>query len=214
MQHQCLYLPVSGIVVAVGVPVDQAVGIGNVFAVPVFVDDPQGGNAVIGTHIVIRVCQTEVCGQVGSNRLVRITAGIAGIDGHIGLAVKRGNGIYFRLARIAGIAYLDNNVIDGLWIIVQLVIQPGMIGLVVIKVKRVAEIVLFAEFGCVVVFFVHGIAHQMVALRRIPVYFHSARVCFFAVEQLPGSSRPLHASSRHIRRKAGRAVSLLPPVPG
>ena len=75
-----------------------------------------------------------------------IITGVAGIDSHICLATQITDDLKLSYAQVPGITHLDGDIIQALRIIIQFILQPGMIGLLIIEIEGAAEFKFFSQF--------------------------------------------------------------------
>ena len=139
VQQQAANLSLRGVVIAVGVPVDRPVGIGDIGAAPLAFHDPQGGDAVVvGAHVAVQPGQAELFAERSGNGLVGITTGPPGVDGHVGLAAAVVQRRVFCGRQAARVLYLDYQLPDIRRVVRQLAVAPCRVGRPVVRIERAA----------------------------------------------------------------------------
>ena len=113
VQQQRMVLQVEAVVIAVGMPVDRLVRIGDIGCVQGVVLYRQRGHRIcLRTTVVIEVFEPEATTATARNiRPLGLSQG-TDVDRHIGLAATRHQGIVFRIGQFARIIDLDHQLIE------------------------------------------------------------------------------------------------------
>ena len=99
----------------------------------------RGHCILVGAAVVIEPVQTESRAERDRDRLVRVVAARADVDGHIGAATALEDGRVLGIAQVARIADLDDQIRQCGRGRRELVRFPALIGVVVVEVEGVAH---------------------------------------------------------------------------
>ena len=136
VQQHGAHRALGRVVVAVGVPLDAAIGVGDEFAARAALRDRERRDAVIvGEVIGVEVAQAELQAEPARDLLVRVAARRTGVDGHVGAFAALEQRLPLARAERARIAHFDYELGQRFGKARQLVGAPGLICGVVGKIE-------------------------------------------------------------------------------
>lgn len=148
VQDQRVDLLFGPVVVAIRVPLDGAIGVGDVLLPYAVCDDSQRGKAgVVREPVVIQLPGAKLSSQRERNLGIRITPGVADVDGHISLSHPLPDGAELCIAQAARVADRYQQLFQGSGVAGQFSGPPGLIKTIIIQAERCSDPIF--ESGCV-----------------------------------------------------------------
>jgi hypothetical protein len=136
MQQQAAHLAVERVVVAVGVPLDAAVGVGDELGARAGRRHRQRRDAVVvGEPVGVEVHQSQLAAEQARDVLVGIVAGGRGVERHVGDAAARQQRLAFGQSQSARIGEFDDEFAERARVAGELPLAPGGVGRGVVEVE-------------------------------------------------------------------------------